>query len=312
MQGGDAHGDTSWLRELSGPTRAEHSWVGLSLDQHPSCPLALLTLFLLFSREPIGKKRSGKDSFPLCCFHQLLLPPTFEVSSCGVKSQPHSNPCPVGLPCPVTPPPSPGIPLQPPGPHPTPPEPLWCSPSWGRCPQLSALPWPPPPLLSLPHALSPVLLFSSGIIQRTASFLQRGTNTAPALALLCLSLGGHLLSWGGRELVTLASSCHLPRGFVAWLLVQLHLGQGMCPRSCRGSAGLGVQNFRSAEECLSCLGDRNCSRMFSFTSWELRGRCLGLGGSSREGNASERPPCWCGLGLSELPKKSRREEWKGL
>lgn len=64
----------SWLREVGGPTRASTavlSWVGLSLNQHPSCPLALLTLFLLFFREPIGKKRSGKDSFS-----SLLVTPT--------------------------------------------------------------------------------------------------------------------------------------------------------------------------------------------------------------------------------------------
>lgn len=69
---GDApvtHEDISCLREVSGPARARTamlSWVGLSLGQQPNCPIPLLTLFLLFFRDPIGKKRSGKDSFPLC------------------------------------------------------------------------------------------------------------------------------------------------------------------------------------------------------------------------------------------------------
>lgn len=83
------HGDVSWLREVSGPTRASTavlSWVGLSIGQQPNCPIPLLTLFLLFFREPIGKKRSGKDSFPLCWFHQLLLSPTAVVSWNGARA----------------------------------------------------------------------------------------------------------------------------------------------------------------------------------------------------------------------------------
>lgn len=86
------------------------------------------------------------------------------------------------------PPPPTGTPLQPPGPHPSSPEPLWCSLRWGRYPQLS------PPLLEgvvptagpSPPCLMPCLPLSfcspSGIIQRTASFLHRGTNSC---SLLC-------------------------------------------------------------------------------------------------------------------------------
>lgn len=89
------HGEVSWLREVSGPTRAiiaMLSWVGLSLGQQPNCSIPLLTLFLLFFREPIGKKRSGKDSFPLRQFHQLLLLPTTVVSWNGARVWPHGKP----------------------------------------------------------------------------------------------------------------------------------------------------------------------------------------------------------------------------
>lgn len=55
---------------------------------------------------------------------------------------------------------------------------------------------------------------------------------APALALLCLSLGGHLLSWeGGKKLVTLARSCHVPCSFLWWLVGtgRWHRGWGLAP-----------------------------------------------------------------------------------
>lgn len=136
--------------------------------------------------------------------------------------------------------------------------PIPYSPSLCAAPQggseFSALPWrccqhcwtpsPSPPCLMpcLPSFCSP-----SGIIQRTASFLQRGTNSCSCPCSALPFSGGHLLSCGGKKLVTLATLATLvtsPVAFCggwwtrgggtgagAWLLVQLHV-QGTCPGSC--------------------------------------------------------------------------------
>lgn len=191
-----------------------------------------------------------RTPFPLCWLHQLLLSPTAEVSCCGASSQPHGNPTPAllprGAPQHSEPPPSTGISLQPPSPHPVSPEPPWCSPRWVRCPQLSALPWPPPPPLEVLYPLldppvrplpasclvSRPFVPHQGLSRERPLSCREVLTAAPALALLCLSLGGHLLSWeGGKKLVTLARSCHVPCSFLWWLVGtgRWHRGWGLAP-----------------------------------------------------------------------------------
>lgn len=103
-----------------------------------------------------------------------------------------------------------------------------------------------------------------------------------APALLCsASLGGHLLSWGGRKLVTLARSCHIPCAFLWWLVDTgwWHRGWAWCSSTGRGCApghAEGLQgwgwNISGVQGSLSCLGGSVgqlevpwCSWMFSFT-----------------------------------------------
>lgn len=129
-----------------------------------------------FSGSPLERRGLVRTPFPLCWLHQLLLSPTAEVSCCGASSQPHGNPtplcCPAGLP-------STASPLHPLGFHcslqaPIPfPLNLRGAPQGGsdahssqHCPGLPLHPlkccthcWTPQSVPSLPHALSPVLLF---------------------------------------------------------------------------------------------------------------------------------------------------------
>lgn len=291
--------------------------MGLSLGQHPNCPLALLTLFFLFFREPIGKKRSGKDSFPLCWSHQLLLPATGQLSCCGARSHPIATQAPI--PYPLSPC---GAPQGGPDAH-----------SSQHCPG-GAVSTAGPPVHPLPASclVSHPFVPHQGLSRERPLSCTEVLTAAPALALLCLSQGtpAHL---GGRKLVTLARSCHIPVAFCggwwtrgggtgagAWLWCS-STGRGCAPGP---AAGLGMKCFRSSGECLSCLGGSVglevswCSRMLSFSMAPAGslGKVVGSGMlypcSSGEGDISERPPCWCGLGLFELPKKSRREEWKSL
>lgn len=165
----------------------------------------------------------------------------------------------------------------------------------------------------------PSFCSSSGIVQRTASFLHRGTNSCSCPALLCLSRGTPA-QLGGQEACHPCQKLSHPlclsvvaggHGVVAQGLglVQLH-GQGMYPRDLQGWGW----NISGVQGSLSCLGGSVgqlevswCSWMFSFTMAPAGslGKVVGSGMlcpcSSGEGNISETPPCWCGLGSFELP-----------
>lgn len=177
------------------------------------------------------------------------LPPTAELSCCGARSQPHGTQpllCssrkshPLGFHCS----------LQAPIPYPLR---LCGAPQGGagahssqHCPGLTpggAVTTAGPPARPLPASrlVSRPFVPHQGLSRERPLSCTEVLTAAAALALLCLSLGGHLLSWGvARKLFTLARSCHLPCGF-HWCLVDTrwwHRGwglahmQGMCPRSC--------------------------------------------------------------------------------
>lgn len=131
-------------------------------------------------------------------------------------------------------------------------------------------PWSCP---SSPHALSPLVFVPpSGFIQRTASFLQRGSNSCAlpwALLSLCLSPGDTCSFWVGKPL---AKSCHVPRSFL-WCLVDtgqqqpggaVGVGQelGCGPKA----AGLGV------DTAINCVSKFTCRYVGSYLRREKRYR----------------------------------------
>lgn len=207
------------------------------LANNPTAPIPMLTLFLLFFREPIGKKRSGKDSFPLCQFHQLLLStPSRGLLEWGESLAPwRANPQGVELLDTACPPPSTrGFTAASKSLSHTPLCLPWCSQRWDRRPQLSTLRWPPcsldnrvvatvaatPPFVSLPASclVSRRFVPPSGFIQRTASFLQRGSNSRSLpgpCSRFAFCRGDTCSGWVGKAL---ARSCHVPCSFLWWLV----------------------------------------------------------------------------------------------
>lgn len=161
----------------------------------------------------------------------------------------------------------------------------------------SALDPPAPP--SLPHPGLPMCFCSSsGIIQRTASFLHRGTNScsAPALALLCLSLGSPAQLRGGLE------ACHPCQklSHPLWLPVVAGGGTGLgswCSSTCRGRAPAPAEGLQgwgcqiSAVQGMSELpGGLEVSHgTFTVELLGAWGRWLGLGCSSGEGTSLKDP-----------------------
>lgn len=211
-------------------------------NNQPNYPIPLLMLFLLFFREPIGKKRSGKDSFPVRRFHQLLLSPTAVVSWNGTRVQPHGGPTPscappwgVGLPntaCPLCPS---RVSLQPPSPGLTSPCASHGAPKGGmdarsspRCADLpvhsltESLPLLLPPPCSFPsppHALSPVILFlHQGLSRERPLSCREVVTTARYLALaLALPFARGTPARAGWA-SPLQEAVTSPRSFLWWLV----------------------------------------------------------------------------------------------
>lgn len=129
-------------------------------------------------------------------------------------------------------------------------------PKVGQMPTALTLPWPPPPPLEVLYPLldppvrplpasclvSRPFVPHQGLSRERPLSCREVLTAAPALALLCLSLGGHLLSWeGGKKLVTLARSCHVPLQLSVVAGGHGAVAQGLglgswCSSTCRGRA----------------------------------------------------------------------------